>query len=190
MVFGALLFVGIIVNRENLYAIARNPDYIKPEYFSIFLVIGLGFLVDITGGLNIYIISTSHKYRLITWFVLAASIFCVCLNYILIPQYAGLGAAISYLLTIIGLNFATWLYIKYRFKLQPFTYKHILVIVIAFISFLAGYYLMRMPNLWLDIIVRSGITAACYGVLAYLFKISPDINEKADKMLAIFKTNK
>jgi len=64
------------------------------------------------------------------------------------------------------------------------------VIVIAFVSFLAGYYLMRMPNLWLDIIVRSGITAAIYGGLAYIFKISPDINEKADKMLAIFKTNK
>jgi len=190
MVFGALLFVGIIVNRENLYAIAHNKDYTNPEYFSIFLVIGLGFLVDITGGLNIYIISTSHKYRLITWFVIAASIFCIGLNYILIPKYAGLGAAISYLLTITGLNFATWLYIKIKFNLQPFNYKHLLVIGIAVVSFLAGHYLIRMPYLLLDIVVRSGITGAIYGLLAYLFKISPDINEKADKMLSVFKTNK
>lgn len=190
MVFGALLFVGIIVNRENLYAIVKHKEYVDPKYFDIFLLIGLGFLVDITGGLNIYIISTSHKYRLITWFVLAASIFCVCLNNVLIPEYKGLGAAISYLLTITGLNFATWLYIKYRFKLQPFNYKHLLVIAIAFVSFFAGYYLMRMPNVLLDIIVRSGLTAAIYGGLAYIFKISPDINEKADKMLAVFKTVK
>jgi len=98
MVFGCLLFIGVIVNRENLYTIARNKDFINPAYFSIFLVIGLGFLVDITGGLNTYIISTSHKYRLITLFVIVAVIFCVGLNYILIPKYKGLGAAVCYLI--------------------------------------------------------------------------------------------
>jgi O-antigen/teichoic acid export membrane protein len=183
MMIGCLLFIGIIVNRENLYAIARNKEYTDPKYFNLFMVIGLGFLVDITGGLNTYIMTTSHKYRLVTGFVIAAVIFCVGLNYILIPKYQGMGAAISYLLTTIGLNFATWLYIKYRFKMQPFNYKHILVIVIALIGWATGQYFWRMPNVFLDIVVRSGVTTLVYGLLAYYFKISTDINEKADAML-------
>jgi O-antigen/teichoic acid export membrane protein len=116
--------------------------------------------------------------------VLLASVFCIGLNYLLIPRYHGLGAAISYLLTVTGLNLVSWFYIKYRFKMQPFTYKHLLVIGIAAISWLAGQYFWRMPNVFLDIVVRSGITTVVYGVLAYYLKISTDIN---DKVKATFK---
>lgn len=178
MVVGCLLFIGIIINRENLYAIARNKEYTDPKYFSLFLVIGFGFLVDITGGLNTYIITTSHKYRLITALIIIASIFCIGLNYLLIPKYKGLGAAISYLLTTAGLNFVTWFYIKYRFKMQPFTYKHLVVIAVSIISYFAGSYFWRMPNLYLDIAARSAITAIVYISLCFMFKISEDINDK------------
>jgi len=188
MVVGCLLFIGIIINRENLYTIARNKEYTNPEYFSLFLVIGFGFLVDITGGLNTYIITTSHKYRLITVFIIAASIFCIGLNYVLIPKYKGLGAAISYLLTMTGINFGTWLYIKYRFKMQPFTYKHIIVIGITILCFYAGKYFWRMPNVYLDVAVRSVFTATIYGGLIYIFHISADVNEKVDKTILKLKT--
>jgi len=187
MAVGALLFIGIIVNRENLYALARNKEFTDPRYFNLFIVIGLGFMVDITGGLNTYIISTSHKYKLVTIMVLGASVICIGLNCLLIPRYGGLGAAIAYVAAMGALNFITWFYIKYRFKMQPFGYKHLWVIGISIVSLAAGYYLWRMPNLYLDIIVRSGVTAACYGLLTYLFKISPDINEKVDKTLALLK---
>ncbi len=186
MVAGVLLFVGIFVNRENLYTLAKNKDFTNPHYFSLFVVIGLGFLADITGGLNNYIITTSHKYRLMTGLIIAASVFCISLNYFLIPVYGGLGAAIAYLLTIVGINFCCWLYIKVRFKMQPFTAKHLLVIVIGIISFLTGKYFWHLPNVWLDILVRSGLTGLIYLCLAYAFKISPDVNEKVDELLARF----
>jgi len=191
MVFGCLLFIGIIINRENLYAVARNKEFTDPKYFTLFLVIGLGFLVDITGGLNTYIITTSHKYKLITILVLLASIFCIVLNYILIPKIGGMGAAIAYLITMTGLNFCTWFYIKYRFKMQPFNYRHLLVLVVSAVSFLAGKYFWRMPNLYLDIVLRSGVTTLVYILMTYLFKISEDVNEKINstwrKLKAIIK---
>jgi O-antigen/teichoic acid export membrane protein len=183
MVFGCLLFIGVIVNRENLYMIARNKDYTDPKYFSLFLIIGLGFLVDITGGLNTYIITTSPKYRLMTALIIAASIVCIGLNYLLIPKYKGMGSAIAYLLTITGLNFCTWLYIKVRFKMQPFTYKHLLVIFISVAGFFVGHYLWRMPNVFFDVVVRSVVTAVVYGLLTYFLHISDDFNEKVDKSL-------
>ncbi len=187
MAIGCLLFIGIIVNRENLYAIVRNPEYVDSKYFSLFLIIGLGFLVDITGGLNTYIITTSHKYKLITALTIVAAIFCIGLNRVLIPKYQGMGAAVAYLLTTVLINFCTWFYLKYRFNMQPFGLKHMAVLFIALISLALGYYFWRLPNVFLDIMVRSGLTTACYGLLTYLFKISPDINEKVDKTLALLK---
>jgi O-antigen/teichoic acid export membrane protein len=183
MIIGSLLFIGIIINRQNLYAIAHNKEFTDPKYFSLFVVIGFGFLVDITGGLNAYIITASHKYRLFTILIIAAIIFCIALNYLLIPIYQGLGSAIAYLFTITGLNFATWFYIKYRFKMQPFTVKHIWVILISAVSFLIGYYFWRMPNVFADIVVRSTITTAVYGLLTYYFNISKDVNDKVDSYL-------
>lgn len=71
--------------------------------------------------------------------------------------------------------------------MQPFGYKHIAVLGISLVSLAVGYYFWRMPNVWMDIILRSGTTATCYSILTYLFKISPDINEKVDKTLALLK---
>ncbi|PWK71422.1 O-antigen/teichoic acid export membrane protein [Mucilaginibacter oryzae] len=187
MIFGCLLFIGIIINRENLYAIAHNKDFTDPKYFSLFLVIGLGFLVDITGGLNTYILTTSHKYKLVTIVVLVASVFCVGLNYILIPKYKGMGAAISYLLAISGVNFFTWFYIKIRFKMQPFTYKHLLVIGISLVSLVVGKFFWRMPNFYFDVLVRSGVTSIIYLAFTYYLKVSKDLNEKIDEVLAKIK---
>lgn len=184
MVVGCLLFVGIIINKENLLAIVHDHD--KSAQFSLVIVLGAGFLVDITGGLNTYIITTSHKYKLVTLFVTSASVACVLMNYFLIPVYGGMGAAIAYLVTMLGLNFVTWLYIKYRFKMQPFTHKHLFVIITGIASYFVGAYFWRMPNVLLDIAVRSISVAAVYGALTYLFHISDDVNEKVDKTLKKF----
>jgi O-antigen/teichoic acid export membrane protein len=181
MVVGFLIFVGILVNKDNLLTLLNKKIF--ADQFNVLIMICLGFLVDITGGLNTYIITTSHKYRLVTILVLIWSIVCIGLTYLLIPKYGGMGAAGAYLITIAGINFCAWFYIKYRFKMQPFTYKHLVVIVIAAISFFAGYYFWRLPNVFVDIFVRSIITAVVYGLLTYYFHIATDINEKVDKTL-------
>jgi O-antigen/teichoic acid export membrane protein len=181
MAIGCFLFIGIIINRNNLIQIIHKKEY--GDHFDLFILIALGFLIDITGGLNAYIVVTSHKYRLYTVLVILASLFCIGLTYLLIPVLGGAGAALAYLITISGFNFCTWFYIKYRFKMQPFTYKHLVVILITAISYLAGHYFWRLPNLYLDIAIRSVLTAIIYGLLTYYFQISVDINEKVDKTI-------
>lgn len=181
MVIGCLLFVGIIINKNNLLGIVHDPE--KSAQFNVIIIIGLGFLVDITGGLNTYIVTTSHKYKLVTLFILFASVFSIGLNYLLIPGYKGMGAAIAYLVTMILLNFCTWFYIKYRFKMQPFDHKHLLIILISVASFFAGKYFWLMPNLYLDIAVRSSMTALVYIIITYYCHISDDLNEKIDSIL-------
>jgi len=179
MVLGCLLFMGIIINKDNLFVIISKKEYIS--HFDLFYVIGLSCLIDITGGLNTYIITTSPKYRLISIFVAVASVFCIGLTYVLIPIYGGMGAAIAYLITITGFNFCNWLYLKYRYQLQPFNSKHLLVIIITLASYFLGKYFWHIQNVYLDILTRSGIVTVFFGLLTYYFKISVDINEKVDK---------
>jgi len=192
MLIGCLLFVGIISNKANLFSLIHHPKNIaefnaKIKEFNIFIVIGLGFLVDITGGLNTYIVTTSHKYRLVTVWVICASLLCIGLNYFLIPTYGGMGAAIAYLATMAALNLCTWYYIKTRFHMQPFTAKHLIVIAITVACYFLGRYLWRIPNTYVDIVVRSGVITLFYGVSIYLFNIAPDVNEKVDKTLIKLK---
>jgi O-antigen/teichoic acid export membrane protein len=180
MLIGCLLFVGILVNKQNLLNLLHKKEY--ATQFNVLILICLGYLVDITGGLNTYILTTSHKYKLITWLVIISSIVCVGLTYVLIPKFGGAGAAGAYLITITGINFCTWFYLKYRFKMQPFTYRHLIVILISLVAFFAGNYFWRMPNLYLDIAVRSLFTAIIYTALSYILNISEDLNDKINSV--------
>ena len=189
MVIGLLLFIGIIINQQNLAGIIHKKEY--NAEFNLFIIIGLGFLIDITGGLNTAIIAASPKYRMVTGFIIISSSICIFLNYLLIPTYGGYGAALAYLITITILNIITWLYIKIRFQMQPFHYKHLLGIGIAIVCFVIGKYFWRMPNIYFDLVIRSGITTIIYILMSYYFHVSDDLNEKVDltftKMKAIIK---
>ena len=67
--------------------------------------------------------------------------------------------------------------------MQPFTVKHVIVVVIGSASYLIGTWFWRVPNTLIDIIIRSGVVASFYGLFTYLFKISDDINEKVNNTL-------
>jgi len=181
MIVGCLLFIGILINKDNLLSMINKNEF--TEQFNVFVVIGLSFLVDITGGLNAHIIASSHKYKLVTALVFFSSLFCIGLNYLLIPLYGGMGAAFAFLITTTLYNFCTWFYIKYRFKMQPFSGKHLLILATAFICYVIGAYFWKMPNLYLDILIRSGITTLVFGFIIYYLKVSLDLNEKVDSTL-------
>jgi O-antigen/teichoic acid export membrane protein len=58
---GCLLLIGLIANWQNILILLHKPIY--SSYFSVFVIIGLAFLADITGGLNGAIISFSKHYK-------------------------------------------------------------------------------------------------------------------------------
>lgn len=181
MIAGCLLFIGILINKDNLLTIINKNEF--TGQFDLFIVIGLSFLIDITGGLNGHIIYSSHKYKLVTALVICTALFCIGLNYILIPLYGGIGAAFSFLISTTLFNFCTWFYIKYRFKMQPFSGKHLLVLGASFIAYIIGANFWKIPNLYLDILIRSGVTTLVFGFIIYYLKVSADLNEKVDRTL-------
>ena len=182
LIMGSLLFVGIIVNRDNLFGLMSNEDYFP--YFPLFYFLGLGQLVDITGGLNAHIISISPRYRTGTLLVFLSCLFCVGLNFLLIPAYGGMGATFVYFLTMLLYNFSTWWFLKRQYKLQPFSAKHLYILIFAAIAFLVGRYLPYMGHILIDLPVRSLLTALVFSALVLVFKVSEDVNAQFDQILA------
>jgi O-antigen/teichoic acid export membrane protein len=182
---GCLIFIGLIANWQNVLFLLHKPEY--ANFYGVFVVIGLGFLFDITGGLNGAIISFSKHYRLVMYILIFAAVLCTALNIILIPKIGMMGAAIAYALTMFALNFTYWFYLNFKYKLQPFNGKFIKLLFIAIAVLLFGIYLPYGYNFYVDVIYRSGLMTIFYLRLSYSFKISPDINEFIDQILGKLK---
>jgi len=186
MLIGCLLFVGLVINKPFILLLLHKPEY--AGYFNVFIVVGVAFLVDMTGGLNGYIMNVSRYYRLTTVFIVSAVVLCMLSNLILIPRIGMMGAAVSYFITMLTLNFAYWLFIKLKFGLQPFGKAHLYIIIIFAICLLIGLYLPALKNLYADMIYRSIIVGILYTLSAYYLKISEDINQVFDKLIKSNKT--
>ena len=184
MLIGCLLFIWLVINKPFIIFLLHKPQY--ANYFNVFIVVGLAFLVDMTGGLNGYIMNVSKYYRLTTVFIVSAVGFCILSNFILIPRIGMMGAAISYFLTMFLLNFAYWLFVKLKFGLQPFSKIHLYILAVFMVCMALGAYLPGLKNSYFDMVYRSAVVGIVYGLFAYFLNISEDINAAVDKIL--FKT--
>lgn len=184
MIIGIIVYVGILVNKENIL------HFIKPEYrdgFVFFIFLGLSFLIDMSGGMNSDIIGTSVKYKFDTLFNVIYTVFCILLNFIFISLYGAIGAAVATALSVLIFNFLKWFFLLRVFKMQPFNFKNLLVILVGGASLLIGLYLPQLENVYIDIIYRSTLVAGFYFTALLLLKVSTDINEKFDKYARKFK---
>jgi O-antigen/teichoic acid export membrane protein len=175
-VFGCLIYIGVIINKHNLFYFLKKPEYI--DNFNIFYFVGIAVLIDISVGLNSEIIVNSNKYKFDPLFNIILLLVSVTVNFLLIPVFGGVGAALAAIASFFTFNFIKWLFIYINFKMQPLDYKQLIVIAVAAVSFFIGNAIPVMQNVFLDIIVRSGITALIYSAIIILLKVSPDLNER------------
>lgn len=184
-IIGCLLLIGLIANWHNILILLKKPEYVN--FYSVFIVVAIGFLFDITGGLNGAIISFSKHYKLVMYILISAALLCALLNIYFIPQYLMLGAAIAYTITMFLLNFTYWAYLKFKHRLQPFNVNFVKVLSIGALSLLVGLYVPIIDNFLIDVFIRSFVMSFIYIGLIFAFKISPDINEAILQLIKKFK---
>jgi O-antigen/teichoic acid export membrane protein len=175
-ILGCLIYVGVIINKHNLFVFLKKPEYI--DSFSIFYFIGLAVLIDISVGLNSEIISTSSKYKFDTLFNIILLVVSITANYLLIPIFGSLGAALAAVASFFTFNFIKWLFLVINYKMQPLGYRQLIVITISVITYVIGNYIPIINNVFLDIIVRSSVATIIYAGLIIMLKVSPDLNER------------
>jgi len=183
-IIGLLMFLGLWANIDNIFEIL-GPNFVSGRWVIFF--IGLGSLVDMTSGANSSILGSSPNYKVQTFFLIILVILLIVTNLLLIPIYGITGAAIGGAVSLSILNLFRFLYLWYKFKLQPFNLKFILVAVIGISAYFISTLLPVLTSFIIDIFVRSSILTILFCLPIYLLKISPDINEKADEILRMIK---
>jgi O-antigen/teichoic acid export membrane protein len=183
-IIGLLMFLGLWINIDNIFKIL-GPEYESGKWVIFF--IGLGNLIDMSTGANSSILGSSAYYKVQTGFLIVLVISLISTNLLLIPIFGITGAAIGGAVSLTFLNLLRFLYLWYKFNLQPFNIKFIFVGTIGVIAWLVSAQLPTLSNYILDIFVRSAILTIIYCLPIYLIRISPDINTKANELLRMVK---
>lgn len=183
-IIGMLLFLGICVNITNIFQII-GPDYISGKWVIFF--IGLGSLIDLSTGTNSSILGTSRYYKVQTIFLVGLVILTATTNFLLIPRYGISGAALGNAISLTILNIARFLFLYYKYKLQPFNIRFAYVAIIGVVSYYIATILPPLSNFIIDILVRSSIVMILFCTPIYFSNISEDINIKVNEYLKILK---
>lgn len=173
IIAGSLLFVGIWANIHNLL------DLLPSEYHEIkwiVIIIGLAKLFGMATGINGGIILNSRFYR----FDLYSNIFLVLLtittNYLLIPIYGILGAAIATAFSIFLYNLIKYIFVWIKFSMQPFHWNALTVLIIASACLGISFQIPYLYNLVVDLVVRSTVITVLFMGSILLLNLSDDVN--------------
>lgn len=178
---GGLLFSGIIANIDNLMGLL-------PEAYAggamVIVLIAAANLFDMATGLNGTIILHSKHYRFDLYSTIFLIFVTVTLNYLLIPRYGMIGAAIGTASSIFLYNLIKVFFVWIRLSMQPFEWKIFYVIgigtMVLFLSFQVG----TIGIIYLDIIIRSAVISIIYLTTIFVLKISNDFNELIEKTVS------
>lgn len=180
IIAGSLLFVGIWGNMDNVMYLLPS-EYHGAKW--VIITIGAAKLFDMATGINGGIITNSRYYR----FDLYTSIFLVILtvitNYLLIPPYGILGAAMATAFSIFIYNAVKMIFVWIKFSMQPFQWKSVAVLVLAAACLLLSFQLPYLYNFFVDVTVRSISMAVFFLGAILLFKLSEDVKSLFDRCI-------
>jgi O-antigen/teichoic acid export membrane protein len=179
---GMLLFAGIWGNVDNIFRIL--PDvYAQGKW--VILLIGIAYLFDmLTGGAQ-QILANSKYYRFQTYFMALQIVLAIATNLSLIPLLGITGAALASTITKLIVNSGRYTFLWRKFRLQPYNYKFLLVLIAGASSYGASLLLHEMDNLVIDILLRSVIILVIFAIIILATGVSEDINNTFRKILKL-----
>src|ERR1035437_2548656 len=190
LIIGGLLFLLIWVNIENVFKLIPHGSVYSQGKWVVF-IIGLGYMFDMTTGINQEIVGTSKYYKIDMLFYTILSLIAIGANMFFIPKYGMTGAAIATALTLFLLNTFRFFYLLQKIKIQPFSFDTIKVLSIFILVFIINFFVPVTHNHFLyDIILRSFVLTVVFISLVLFLKPSEDINltfYKLNSRIRIFK---
>ncbi len=183
LIIGGFLFIGIWSNIDNILIIV-GEDYLASKWVIFF--IGLGYLIDMSTGANGIIINFSKYYWVSLLFTAILIVVVVALMYFFIPIWGITGAAIAIAASLLLNNLMRYLFLFWKFRMQPFNWRFIAAI--AF--YIAVYFLISLisqQKLVLDIILRGAIITISSLLFFGLFPISEDSQKIVKKLMSKIK---
>ncbi len=122
-----------------------------------------------------------------SYLLLILVVILVALNLILIPLFGLNGAAISSATALGILNLLRYLFLYFKYDLQPYNVRFIYVILIGAFAYFIAFIIPIQFYYLLDILIRSMVFTLLFLGPVYFFKISTDLNKAADSFLKSLK---
>jgi len=165
-------------------------SFLPPEYASgkvVFFVLVVGRAIDAYCGINGYILVTSKKYYVDVYFTGALVLSALGLNYIFIPMYGGLGAAWATFCVLLLYNGARVAYLWRVFKLSPFEWSHLMILVIG--AVISAPLLVISFNMHpiLAVLIKSVFISGVFLWAILALKVEPEVNKFVSKLLLRLK---
>jgi O-antigen/teichoic acid export membrane protein len=173
LVIGLGMFALLWLNTANI-ANWMGKDYQGME--SVVLFLGIAKLIDLGTGANAQIIGTSNYWKVDFTTNVIYTILAIPLNYLLISGYGLIGAAYAALISQVLYNAMRYIFLWYKYQLQPYNRKHLLAILITILATGLAYILPRQQSVIADALLRSVVFAVIFAPLIFRSAISTEIN--------------
>ena len=184
LIISGLFFLLINLNIEPFYNLVLDSSYSTAAL--VVLIISTGKLILMSFGCGPAILATAKFYKITLPFSLMMAVSVYFLNDKLIDLYSINGAALSTLIVISFFTLAKILYLKYKLKIQPYSYSTFKVLVLIVFLFFLINPVNFGGNYMLEIIGKSIPVSIIYILLVYQMKASNEINTLIKKTLSKF----
>ena len=187
LIIGSLFLLCIWVNIDDIFTLIPNSEvYNKGKYVVLF--IGLAVVFDMATGLNneIILMSEFYKWNLFIMFSLIG--LAIINNLIFIPLYGITGAALATAISIFLFNIMKYSIVYYHLKIQPFTKKTLITLLITSGLFLLSFVLPSFDSAILNIAYKGSLISILFIGFHLYFKISDDFNKLAYQSLSKIKS--
>ncbi|WP_297335512.1 polysaccharide biosynthesis C-terminal domain-containing protein [Algoriphagus sp.] len=164
-----LLFVGLWANIDSIYHFIPNREIYETGKWVVFLI-GLGKLFDVAFSVNSEILVFSAYYRFNLTATILMSFSIIVLNYLLIPSFGIVGAAMASALVMLVFNLWKYFYLKQKLGFVPFDQTTLKILLIGGFSLIITANLPAMENPLLAIGIKTTLILGVYR-LAILLKI-------------------
>ena len=184
------IFLGVWVNIDSLL-IFTGKDYSSGKF--VFLFLALGKLINVASGVNGKIIILSKYYLIGTFLTFFLAFITFVSNLFFIPFFENFpgrvgieGAALATALSVFLFNFLSFLFLLLKYKLQPFSFKTIIVFLVSFVSFFVVQLIENQltSNFFFELLLKSIIVALVYIPLTYVLNLSSDFNRIVNKFFS------
>jgi O-antigen/teichoic acid export membrane protein len=190
LIIALYMFLLIWTSRNELFS------FFPEEFFIgiwVFFFLMIGRILDMYFGLNGWIFITSKKYKYDIIFTIVLLVLVFVLNYLLIPIYGVVGAAISTGFALVMYNLGRLLFVYFAYKIHPFNWNQMKVIVIfGFIFSLTEIVPVIFQNRLLEISINTLFVTISFLGLIYSLYLEPEINNyiKTGKSFLLSKIKK
>ena len=172
MIAGMGIFGVILLNLDTIYLIL-GPSYAALS--GIVIISGIAKLIDLSTGMNTQILLLSKYWRLDFFTNILLVLLSIPLNYFLTKKYNSIGPAYGNLIAMLVFNLVRFSFLWKLFKIQPFTIGNLKIILVFTFSLFLSYWIPDLPNLYINLILKSMIFLVLYGFIIIRWQVSDDI---------------